>query len=347
MAAKQRTRKPASDKDAAGEPTRVGTPRRRRPGSGPSVGSGLLGLFTVLLLGGLLLGGLALGVYMNELDKTIQTQFAGKRWALPARVYARPLQLFPGARLSAEAFAAELDLLPYHEADRPDRPGTFRRDGDQFELYTRSFGFWDGEEPARHLRLGFSGGSLTELEALDDGPDPTLLRLEPVEIAGIYPSHGEDRVLVRYQDLPPVLIDALIAVEDRSFYDHFGVDLRGITRAFVANLQAGRTVQGGSTLTQQLVKNFFLTNERSLERKINEALMAFLVEMRYDKRDILEAYANEIYLGQDGSRAIHGFGLASRFYFDRTLNELDLHHVALLIGLIRAPSHYKDRKSVV
>jgi penicillin-binding protein 1B len=320
------------------------TPARGRR-IGPSLGSGLLGLFTLFLGGALLVGGVALGLYMNELDKVIQTQFAGKRWALPARVYARPLQLFPGARLSAEEFAAELDLLPYRATERlPNRPGSFRRNGQQFDLYTRNFSFWDGIEPARLIQLEFADGQLNALRSLDNQPDPTLLRLEPVEIAGIYPSHGEDRILTRYHDLPPVLIDALMAVEDRAFYEHMGVDLRGITRAFIANLRAGRTVQGGSTLTQQLVKNFFLTNERSLERKINEALMAILVEWRYDKSSILEAYANEIYLGQDGSRAIHGFGLASRFYFDRTLNELDLHHVALLVGLIRAPSHYNPRR---
>ncbi len=324
---------------------RVTSKRKSAPRLRSSLfGGGLLGLLLLLFIGSALVGGLALSAYMVDMNETIQTKFAGKRWSLPARVYARPLQLFEGGRLSAAQFAAELELLPYHEMDRPNRPGTYRRDGETFELHTRQFDFWDGPEPVRQVRLTFSGDHLQSMESLDDEPDPALFRLEPLEIAGIYPAHGEDRVLVRYEDLPPVLIDTLIAVEDRSFYEHIGLDFKGISRAALTNLRAGRTVQGGSTLTQQLVKNFFLTNERTLERKINEALMALLVEWHYDKREILEAYGNEIYLGQDGSRAVHGFGLASRFYFNRTLNELDLHHVALLVALIRAPSHYNPRR---
>ncbi|MDX1605553.1 MAG: penicillin-binding protein 1B [Candidatus Competibacterales bacterium] len=315
-------------------------PVRRSP-----AGFGLLSLFLLILIGTAIVGALAVGAYMTRLDQTIQAKFSGKRWAVPARVYARPLQLFPGARLSAEQFATELELLPYRAGDGALRhPGTYHRTDTGYEIYTRDFAFWDGHEPARRVRLSFADGRLAAIDSLDGNADPPLMRLEPVEIAGIYPAHGEDRVLIRFRDLPPVLIDALIAVEDRSFYEHFGLDFKGILRALLANLRAGRTVQGGSTLTQQLVKNFFLTNERTLERKINEALMALLVEWRYDKQAILEAYANEIYLGQNGARAVHGFGLASRFYFDRTLNELDLHHVALLVGLIKAPSYYNPRR---
>jgi len=329
--------------------TRRTSRRRHQRQAKPNIIS--VGLFTrvwrllgILVLGAVVVGGVALSVYMTDLNKAIVQQFQGKRWALPARVYARPLQLFAGAEVSAEQFGQEIDLLPYRTVDQVTQPGTYRRRDNSFDIHTRSFAFWDGQEPSRAVRLQFNGGTLESISSLNGQQAPALMRLEPAEIAGIYPTHGEDRVLVRYQDLPPVLIDTLTAVEDRAFFTHFGIDPKGIMRAALANLRAGRIEQGASTLTQQLVKNFFLTNERTLERKINEVLMALLVEWHYGKEDILEAYANEIYLGQDGSRAIHGFGLAARFFFDRTLNELDLHHIALLVGIIKGPSKYDPRR---
>jgi penicillin-binding protein 1B len=301
-----------------------------------------------ILLGGTLLSGLALGAYLLYLDDVIRAQFEGKRWALPARVYARPLELFPGMPLDAESFIRELKLLRYRRVTNPDDsvngPGTYSRRGDTIEVFVRGFAFWDGHEPARPLRLRFQGQTLAGFKNLNNSESLGLVRMEPMEIAGIYPAHQEDRIFVKYKDIPPVLIDALIAMEDQDYYSHFGIDPKGIVRAFWVNLRAGRTVQGGSTLTQQLVKNFFLTNERTLKRKFTEACMAMLVEWRYSKSEILEAYSNEVYLGQDGSRAIHGLGLASRFYFDRPLTELDLHHVALLVGLVNGPSKYDPRR---
>ena len=301
----------------------------------------LLGL---LLFGGIGLGLFALGAYTLYLDSLIRVQFDGKRWSLPARVYARPLELFPEMKFSAKQFEHELALLHYRVLPQLEGAGTYTQNGETFELLTREFTFWDGSEAARRVRVAFKDNTLVELKSLDDQETPGLLRLEPAEIAGIYPAHSEDRILVKREEIPPVLVDTLTAVEDRSFYEHFGVDLKGISRALLANLKAGRTVQGGSTLTQQLVKNFFLSNERTVTRKLNEMLMAVLVEWHYGKDEILEAYSNEVYLGQDGNRAIHGLGLASQFYFDRPLAELDLHHVALLIGLIRGPSYYDPRR---
>ncbi len=301
-----------------------------------------------ILLGGTLVSGLALGAYLLYLDDIIRSQFEGKRWALPARVYARPLELFPGMALGADSFIRELELLRYRHLTKPyysvNGPGTYSRHGDTIEVFVRGFAFWDGQEPARPLRLTFNGQTLAGLKNLGNQGKLGLVRMEPLEIAGIYPAHQEDRILVKRRDIPPVLIDALIAMEDQDFYSHFGIDPKGIARALLANLRAGRTVQGGSTLTQQLVKNFFLTNERTLKRKFTEAFMAMLVEWRYSKDEILEAYSNEVYLGQDGSRAIHGLGLASRFYFDRPLTELDLHHMALLVGLVNGPSKYDPRR---
>jgi penicillin-binding protein 1B len=176
------------------------------------------------------------------------------------------------------------------------------------------------------------------------GEPRDLVRLEPAEIASIYPLQKEDRSLVKIEEVPPLLITGLQAVEDRNFKHHPGVDLRGIARAAVANLKARKAVQGGSTLTQQLVKNFFLTHERTVLRKFNEAIMALLLEFHYEKAEILEAYLNEVFLGQQGAYAVHGFGRASQFYFDQPLNRLEPSQIALLIGLVKGPSYYNPRR---
>ena len=285
---------------------------------------------------------LLLSGYTLYLDLTVRAQFEGKRWALPARVYARPLELYPGMKLSPEQLQTELAMLDYHDAGEPQDPGTYRRQNDEFSIVTRPFVFWDGAQPALWLRAGFDGNRLRTLTDIKNDKPVTLARLDPLLIGGIYPAHNEDRVLVRLSEIPPDLVNGLIAVEDRKFYSHHGIDPRGIARALVTTLRGGG-VQGGSTLTQQLVKNFFLTPERTLRRKFTEMIMALLLEMHYSKGEILEAYANEIYLGQDGNRAIHGFGLASHFYFDKPLPRLDLPQAALLVGLVRGPSYYDPR----
>ena len=286
---------------------------------------------------------LSIGGYALYLSAEVRVAFDGKRWAIPARVYARPLELYEGAALSREQLRHELQILGYRHMRQPAGEAQWGDGNDRFVIHTRAFRFWDGEQPALRLRVGLSRGAVTSLTD-ERGRAVDIARLEPADIGSIYPAHREDRVLVRHSDLPQHLIDALLAVEDRRFFSHHGVDPRGIARALWANLRAGGVVEGGSTLTQQLVKNFILNPKRSLWRKINEALMALIVESRYSKDEILEAYANEIFLGQDGDRAIHGFGLAARFYFNRPLEELRLHETALLVGLVKGASYYNPRR---
>jgi penicillin-binding protein 1B len=290
----------------------------------------------------LLVLALLLAGYTFYLDIRVRAQFEGKRWALPARVYARPLELYPGAKLSPEQLATELAMLGYRETPEPSGPGSYRRRGEEFDITTRPFAFWDGTQPALPLHAGFSAAHLRTLTDRASGKPVAIARLDPMLIGGIYPAHNEDRVLVKLGEVPPLLIQGLIAVEDRQFYTHHGIDPRGIARALLTTVRGGG-VQGGSTLTQQLVKNFFLTRERTLTRKFTEMIMALLLELHYSKEEILEAYANEIYLGQDGNRAVHGFGLASHFYFDKPLPELDLAQSALLVGLVKGPSYYDPR----
>ncbi len=287
---------------------------------------------------------MAAAFYGAHLDRVVRDKFEGQRWALPARVYARPLELYVGRRLSADQLEAELKRLNYHETAEPTSSGYYHREADHFQVSTRAFRFWDGQEPARHLDVQFADGAVSGLKDADGGQDPPLVRLDAMLIASIYPTHNEDRVLVRRKELPDLLFKTLMAVEDRNFDSHFGVDPKGILRAAISNFQAGAVVEGASTLTQQLVKNFYLNADRTFERKIKEASMALLLEYRYSKDEILEAYANEIYLGQDGSRAIHGFGLASQFYFNLPLSELDAAKTALLVGLVQAPSSLDPRR---
>ena len=285
-----------------------------------------------------------LGAYVLYLDDVVQKKFEGKRWAVPSRVYARALELYPDKPVSPEALHAELKLIGYQLSSDGLTPGTYAHDGDRFVVSTRDFVHWDGKEPARSIRLAFSGDSLREVSDIRSGLALPLVRLEPMQIGTIYPAHKEDRILVQLNELPPLLLDALQAVEDRKFQSHIGIDFFGIARALMANIRAGAVVQGGSTLTQQLVKNFYLNSERTLTRKFNEAIMALLLELHYDKREILEAYSNEIYLGQDGARAVHGFGLASEFYFNKPLSELTLPESALLVAILRGPAYYDPRR---
>ncbi len=287
---------------------------------------------------------LAAGLYVLYLDWTVKAKFEGRRWAVPAHIYARPMELFSGVPLDAAQLVGELKRLGYRPVKYPRSAGTYSRNRGRFLILSRGFDFPDGREPGRHLELQLADGRLASLKDFRTGKRLALVRLEDPLIGRFYPAHKEDRVLVKREELPEGLVQALLMVEDRDFFEHPGIDLKGIARAAWANLQAGRIVQGGSTLTQQLVKNFYLDRRRNLWRKVNEALMSLSLELRYSKGEILEAYANEIYLGQDGGRAIHGFGMASEFYFGRPLRELDLPKLALLAALVRGPSYYDPRR---
>ena len=296
-------------------------------------------------------------IYLAYLDVKIISKFEGRIWQLPARVYARPLELYEGMPLSTEKLLLELDMLNYSsEVSDTLEQGQYHRSANSFDIVTRGFEYWDGEEISRSIRVKISDGKITRLVDLSIGEPLALVRFDPAYLAGIFPSHGEDRELVRLEDVPEALIAMLVLVEDRRFYEHPGVDIRSIARAFVANIKAGRTVQGGSTITQQLVKNLFLTPRQNLWRKANEAMMAMLLELQHSKQKILETYLNEIYLGQDQERAIHGFGLASLYYFGKPLHQLALDEMALLVGMVKGASYYnpvrhpdraKQRRDVV
>jgi penicillin-binding protein 1B len=283
---------------------------------------------------------LAAGIALY-LDVRVRSDFEGRRFALPARIYARPLELHAGLRITQADVAQELRQLGYREAPPEGESGWYSKQGNVLEVALRPFAFWDGRQPAKRISISFGEDKIAALRDAA-GAELPLARLEPVAIGGIYPAGNEDRVLVRLPDVPKHFVQTLIAVEDRSFYSHAGFDVRGLARA-ARSLFTDR-VQGGSTITQQLVKNFFLTPERTVERKLTELVMAVLLELHYEKDEILETYLNEIYFGQDRDRAIHGIGLAAQFYFGKEVQHLSIAESALLVGLIRGPAHYDPHR---
>lgn len=295
---------------------------------------------TALVLG---VGLIALLGWLLYLDRIVTAQFEGRRWTLPAQVYAEPTELYVGQSFGADALEQELRRLGYHRVDAPKDPGSYRRRGARIDFVNRRFQFWDAMQESQTLSIT-AGSSAIETIRNGRNEDVPIFRLDPLLIGSIFPIHGEDRVVVTPDQVPEQLKAALKVVEDRKFDTHYGVNISAIIRAAWVNVRAGQIEQGGSTLTQQLVKSYFLDNRRTLGRKIEEAFMAMLLEIHFEKQDLLNAYINEIYLGQDGRRAIHGFGLASQFYFGKPLPELQLHEVALLVAIVRGPSYYDPRR---
>ncbi len=284
--------------------------------------------------------------YLFYLDQRITQRFEGRIWQLPAHVYARPLELYVGKAISSEQVLFELNYLNYQKVKQlPQRAAQYRHWNNSFEIKTRDFIFWDGEEKSHIVRVSIKNNRVTELIDIYSGNSVDLVRFDAGYLTGIFPAHAQDRVLLRLDDVPDMFIKMLLLIEDRRFFTHWGVDPLSIARALVVNLYSGQTVQGGSTLTQQLVKNLFLTRDKTLVRKINEAFMSFLLELHYDKKLILETYLNEIYLGQDGRRSIHGFGLASEFYFGKTLKQLSIDEMAILIAMVKGASYYNPKRN--
>ncbi len=282
--------------------------------------------------------------YCVLLDFQIRKEFDGKRWSVPARVYAQPLELYAGRRYEQRLVIERLKNAAYQSVSTLTGPGQFRLRGSTIEVYTRQFHYWDGIEAAKKLKIRFNGQQITAITDLISGKIVAIIRLTPSLIGKVFPLHDEDRVLITYKEIPETLIEALIAVEDRHYFEHFGLDPFGILRSIYINIIRGKLTQGGSTLTQQLIKNMFLTHERTFTRKINEMLMALMLEYHYSKENILSAYVNEIYLGQNGQRSIHGFGTAAEFYFSKPLAELDNAELALLVGMVKGASYYNPRK---
>lgn len=286
-----------------------------------------------------------IGPYLIYLDGEVRARFDDLSWQIPSRVYARPLRLAPGLPMSVDALERELSFARYRSVDAAMAPGTYHRAGARLVIARRAFVYLDGRERERRFDVRLANGRIAGLTDADSGAPIAHARLDPARIATLYGAEQQDRRVVHLGEVPPLLIGGLQAVEDRNFKFHHGIDPGAILRAAWVNLRAGRVVQGGSTLTQQLVRNLFLDRSQNFTRKINEALLALLIEARYDKRRILEAYVNEVFLGQQGAQAVHGFAAASEFYFSRNLRTLGPADIAFLVGLVRGPSLYDPRRN--
>jgi len=284
-----------------------------------------------------------LGGWIWTLDRQVQSRFNTPFESIPAHLYARPYTLKPGDARTLVALQSVLTQRGYRSVSNIQRPGEFKMGRRAVDVYRPA----SGDQPVpQTVRISVDDGRVTALTDHRSGNALAQFSLEASLIGNLMAGQMQDRILLKLYEVPQLLLDALLTMEDRRFATHFGVDPLGILRAVVQNIRDGRVTQGGSTLTQQLVKNLYLDNSRTLSRKINEAMMALIIEQRYSKKEILERYVNTIFLGQAGNRAIHGFGLAAQFYFDRDLEDLHPSQLAMLVGMIPAPSKYNPFRNV-
>jgi penicillin-binding protein 1B len=283
--------------------------------------------------------------YTLVLNKRVQDRFNDLVFAVPTRVYARPLPLAAGMPMTPAALELELTFAGYSADGHGQVAGSWVKQRGRYTISSSGYAGPDGGELPKRIRVTLGKGVVQSVQDATGGKNIALTHLDPARIATLYGASQEERRFVHLADVPPLLLSGLQAVEDRDFKHHIGIDFGAIVRAAYANLRAGHTVQGGSTLTQQLVRNLFLSRDQTLARKVNEALMSLLLEAHYSKGRILEAYVNDVFLGQQGGQAVHGFGAASEFYFGRRLQDLRPQEIALLVGMVKGPSYYDPRRA--
>ena len=274
--------------------------------------------------------------YVSILYSKVVNKLDGVLWTVPAKVYARPLELAEGGKINVDGLKKELEILSYELTKGiPDTPGEFSQSQRSVNIFIRGFG---SQEPGLY-RLKIENDKIDSIKR-KDGISIDLIQLEPLSIGGMFPSHLQDRILLNFSQVPKDLEEMILVVEDRNFYSHKGISLRSIMRAFIKNTRALGIEEGGSTITQQLAKSLFFSPEQTIRRKIKEAIAALLIEIHYSKQEILLAYINDVFIAQSGRRAIHGFGLASQFFFGTDLKNLSLDQKALLVGMLKGPSLY-------
>lgn len=295
----------------------------------------------------LLIIGLTIGIglpYIWYLDKQVRTEFAQLNWQVPTKVYARALTIQPGLPLDGSTFELELKMAGYHQDGQGSTPGTYSRSGGRFKLTTRDFFNTEGKVASQQLDVHIVSSRVQSLRNTKTKNRIKKALIDPARIASLYGNNTEERRLVKLEFVPKLLVDGLQAVEDRNFQNHIGIDPLGVMRAIYVNIREVGFEQGASTLTQQLVRSLFLSNTKTISRKIKEALYSLIIEARFDKKKILEAYLNQVYLGQVGDQSIHGISAGADFWFGRDVSNLKDHEIALLIGLVQGPYYWDPRK---
>ena len=283
-----------------------------------------------------------LHVYLRY-GAVVERRLHGERGAGPTRLYSRPLTLRRSQPVSVDVFVRRLNALSYDEiAGGYPEPGQFVRGQGMITFHPRTTA--QGARAERIL-VAFDGERIADMRGLTSHERYEELSLEPELITYLLDGERSKRRRVSYDELPAHLTQCVLAAEDRRFFHHPGVDLFRTAAAAVRNVEAESYVQGGSTISQQLVKNFFLTPQKTIRRKVQEALLAFVLERRASKREILELYLNEVYLGQIGSFGVHGVGEAARLFFDKDVGNLSLAESALLAGLIQSPNRYNPYRN--
>lgn len=295
----------------------------------------LIGSISIIIL-------IFLSAVVAVIDYRVTAKLDGVLWTIPAKVYSRPMELAEGLKLNQDNLTRELEMLSYERVSNPDRPGQFYLSNNSLRIFLRGYqdqrsGIFDVEfEQSQIKKIS------NQLGIAED-----LIKLEPIVIGGMYPAHMEDRVLLNWPEVPQILIDTILTVEDQNFFNHYGVSPKSISRAFLKNIQAGEVEQGGSTITQQLAKSLFFSSEQTIRRKVMEAIASLLIEYHYSKEEILLAYINDVFLAQSGKRAIHGFGMGAQHFFGTSIKNLSTDQIAMLVGMLKGPSMYNPRRNPI
>ena len=281
-----------------------------------------------------------LAAVVAVIDYRVTSKLEGVLWTVPAKLYSRPMELAEGLKINKDNLVRELEMLSYEQVSNPDSPGQFNLSKSDLNIFLR--GYQDQRSGVFDISFEQS-----EIQGINNqlGISEDLIKLEPLVIGGMYPAHMEDRVLLNWPEVPQILIDTILAVEDQNFFKHYGVSLKSISRAFVKNIQAGEVEQGGSTITQQLAKSLFFSSAQTIRRKVMEAIASLLIEFHYSKEEILLAYINDVFLAQSGRRAIHGFGMGAQHFYGTSVKNLSTDQIAMLVGMLKGPSLYNPRRN--
>jgi penicillin-binding protein 1B len=275
--------------------------------------------------------------YWISYGRMIDLRLSGHIQQTTARIYAAPMRISTGQTLTVADLANHLQRAGYSELDVTGTPGRYILHGNEVEIRPSNESYFNGKN---RLVVTFGGNAVQKIRLMDTGAALDSADVEPELLTSLFDDSREKRRAVSFDDIPKVLREAVLSVEDRRFFEHPGFDPVRILGAAWADLRHGARVQGGSTISMQVARSFFFNMDRTLRRKVSETVVALELEHRFTKAQIFELYANEIYLGNRGSFAIHGFGEASLAYFNKDVREVSLPEAAFLAGIIHAPNRY-------